>query len=74
MPSNKDVVSDNAVPPVAVVYHLILLPVAVKLETVATGEPQKTWTGFPVGVAGTGLTVIFIEVTSAHWPASGVKV
>ena len=58
--------SDNAVPPVAVVYHLILLPVAIKLETVAKGEPQKTWTGFPVGAEGSGLTVMVIVATSAH--------
>ena len=40
----------NALPPVLVEYHFILVPVAVKFATVPL--LQKLWEALPVGAAG----------------------
>ena len=64
MPETSAVVEDKAVPPVAVVYHLILVPVATKLATV---EPEhKVCVALPVGAGVVEFTVIvmfFLQVT-----------
>ena len=66
MPLTKGVVVANAEPPVAAAYHLIPVPVAVKLATVGVGLAQKVCVAAPVGAAGIGFTVIvifFLHVT-----------
>ena len=46
----KEVVLNNGLPPVAVAYHLIEVPVAIKLATVGEFVEQKFCNVDPVGV------------------------
>jgi len=46
----------NALPPVLVEYHFILVPVAVKFATVPL--LQKLWEALPVGAAGTLIVAV----------------
>ncbi len=46
----------NALPPVLVEYHFILVPVAVKFATVPL--LQKLWEALPVGAAGTLIATV----------------
>ena len=55
MPFTNAVAVAKADPPVEAAYHCILLPLAVKLATVA--ETQNDW-ALAVGAAGIGFTVI----------------
>ena len=63
MPLVKAVVDAKAVPPVEVLYHLILVPVAVKFATVALAISQKVWL-LAVG-AGVAVMVTVIEARLA---------
>ncbi len=50
----------KTLPPVLVEYHLMLVPVAVRLATVPL--LQKLWEALPVGAAGTAFTVMVAVV------------
>ena len=50
MPFMRDVLLFKTLPPVLAAYHLMLVPVAVRLATVPL--LQKLWEALPVGAAG----------------------
>ena len=52
----RAVASANALPPVAAAYHLMAVPVAVKLATVGDVPEQNDW-ALAVGASGVVLTV-----------------
>ena len=69
MPFTKTVEPGNKLPPVEASYHLILLPVALRLETVA--PEQKLCGLLPVGAAG-GLQVVLVEPFKVILPTLNV--
>ena len=60
MPFVSAVLVLNTLPPVLAAYHLIAVPVAVRLATVPL--LQKVCDALPVGAAGTAFTVMVAEV------------
>ncbi len=62
-------VDAKALPPVAVAYHWIELPVAVKSATVAVSIVQKLCSAAPVGAAGSLIvTTTANRVALSHDP------
>jgi len=73
--STKAVFVANTVPPVDVKYHLILVPVADKLNTDGVTYAQNFCGVVPVGADGATFTVIFlVAVVVPHKPPLVVKV
>ena len=62
----KAVELDNAVPPVDAAYHCMLVPVAVKLATVAL--LQKVWEVLPVGAAGAFIVTVTSSLVALSQP------
>ena len=59
----------RAVPPVAAAYHLMAVPVAVRLATVAEDPVQKVCVAVPVGAegaAGWALMTILADSAEIH--------